>query len=432
MEVLIIGVIVAAVGFAIYYIVQDAKERGTEWKEKEFSAGGKLLLALNVMLTFAGAGATAYLFLGMDEPTWGVVGLCVWIICSVISAYVTSPLRVFVIPTNAGDGNGCAFMIYMPLMMVVMLVSAVLVMLVAWVYALMAIFRGGKKGIAVVAMVLMAALLATPLIVQRVQYYQAAMEEQRLEQEAAAKKEREDQLSKAIAEKVKADLLVGQFKELELTEEENDFVNSTTLNAFALKEVRKEVSDMLSNLYLHDNVDGILKLTGYLAINSALSNAPYETGVNICFTDSFLKMIWTEVKANGTFVESGMVCDVYQYKEYEVWIDRGEDFVAVYIDRNGARRSVMYSNYYHMKEMIDTYGEDMVDYYLTGYSADLKTVNSSNTSNTGTSTTTKKGNCSRCSGTGKVTKHYGNSWNKKPGYQYGKTCGACNGTGWVK
>ena len=432
MEVLIIGAIVAAVGFAIYYIVQDAKERGTEWKEKEFSAGGKLLLALNVMLTFAGAGATAYLFLGMDEPTWGVVGLCVWIICSVISAYVTSPLRVFVIPTNAGDGNGCAFMIYMPLMMVVMLVSAVLVMLVAWVYALMAIFRGGKKGIAVVAMVLMAALLATPLIVQRVQYYQAAMEEQRLEQEAAAKKEREDQLSKAIAEKVKADLLVGQFKELELTEEENDFVNSTTLNAFALKEVRKEVSDMLSNLYLHDNVDGILKLTGYLAINSALSNAPYETGMNICFTDSFLQMIWTEVKENGTFVESGMVCDVYQYKEYEVWIDKGEDFVAVYIDRNGARRSVRYSNYYHMKEMIDTYGEDMVDYYLTGYSADLKTVNSSNTSNTGTSTTTKKGNCSRCSGTGKVTKHYGNSWNKKPGYQYGKTCGACNGTGWVK
>ena len=105
MEVLIIGAIVAAVGFAVYYIVQDAKERGTEWKEKEFSAGGKLLLALNVMLTFAGAGATAYLFLGMDEPTWGVVGLCVWIICSVISAYVTSPLRVFVIPTNAGDGN---------------------------------------------------------------------------------------------------------------------------------------------------------------------------------------------------------------------------------------------------------------------------------------------------------------------------------------
>ena len=183
----------------------------------------------------------------------------------------------------------------MPLMMVVMLVSAVLVMLVSWVYALMAIFRGGKKGSAVVTMVLMAALLATPLIVQRVQYYQAAMEEQRLEQEAAAKKEREDQLSKAIAEKVKADLLVGQFKELELTEEENDFVNSTTLNAFALKEVRKEVSDRLSNLYLHDNVDGILKLTGYLAVNSALSNAPYETGVNICFTDSFLKMIWTEV-----------------------------------------------------------------------------------------------------------------------------------------
>ena len=37
--------------------------------------------------------------------------------------------------------------------------------------------------------------------------------------------------------------------------------------------------------------------------------------------------------------------------------------------------------------------------------------------------------CSRCDGTGKVTKHYGNSWNDQPGYKYGETCGACGGSG---
>lgn len=37
--------------------------------------------------------------------------------------------------------------------------------------------------------------------------------------------------------------------------------------------------------------------------------------------------------------------------------------------------------------------------------------------------------CSRCDGTGKVTKHYGNSWNDEPGYKYGETCGACDGSG---
>lgn len=45
--------------------------------------------------------------------------------------------------------------------------------------------------------------------------------------------------------------------------------------------------------------------------------------------------------------------------------------------------------------------------------------------------TYNKKKCNRCSGTGKVTLHYGNSWNKKEGYRYGEKCGGCNGTGYV-
>lgn len=37
--------------------------------------------------------------------------------------------------------------------------------------------------------------------------------------------------------------------------------------------------------------------------------------------------------------------------------------------------------------------------------------------------------CSRCNGTGRVTKNFGNSWNDIPGYGYGDICGACGGTG---
>ena len=43
---------------------------------------------------------------------------------------------------------------------------------------------------------------------------------------------------------------------------------------------------------------------------------------------------------------------------------------------------------------------------------------------------TGKNICSRCSGTGRVTKHFGNSWNSIPGYGYGDVCGACGGTGY--
>lgn len=428
MEFLIIAAIVAAVGFAVYYILQEAKERGDAWKEKQFSFGGKLLLLLNVLLTFAGVIGTCYFFLNTADATWGLVSAAVMVICSVISAYVTSPLRVFVVPTNVDSGNGCAYMIYMPLMIAVMLVSLAMVILVSWIFALMAIFRGVNKGITAIVLILLAALVASPWIVQRVQYRQAALEEQRLEQEAEARKEREKQLTSAIVEKVKGTLQSELVKDLELTEEEKNFVHSTTQNVFAIKEVRREVAYKLSELYGDKDVEGLLRISGSLAVNNALSGAWNEKGVNICFTSGFLKLIREEVMANGTFREEGSICDVYLYRGYEVWIDRSNQFIGVYPDMNGARVSVIYSSLTHMNETLEKYDDPKVDYYLVGSSVDYKTVNATNTG----TTTQKKGNCSRCSGTGKVTKHFGNSWNKKPGYQYGKTCGACNGTGWVK
>ena len=37
--------------------------------------------------------------------------------------------------------------------------------------------------------------------------------------------------------------------------------------------------------------------------------------------------------------------------------------------------------------------------------------------------------CSTCSGTGRVTEHFGKRWSKMEGYGYGDVCHDCGGTG---
>ena len=91
--------------------------------------------------------------------------------------------------------------------------------------------------------------------------------------------------------------------------------------------------------------------------------------------------------------------------------------------------------------IIDCSGKDK-DYYATEEADDSTNAAAAETPATGVSKTNNsstnktssnygKTKCSRCSGTGKVTKHYGNSWNKKPGYVYGQKCGGCGGTGYI-
>ena len=65
----------------------------------------------------------------------------------------------------------------------------------------------------------------------------------------------------------------------------------------------------------------------------------------------------------------------------------------------------------------------------SGYDDYQNTVNPTKTDGERKPGVTDDNACARCDGTGKVTKHYGNSWNDQPGYKYGETCGACGGSG---
>ena len=86
--------------------------------------------------------------------------------------------------------------------------------------------------------------------------------------------------------------------------------------------------------------------------------------------------------------------------------------------------------------LIDYTGNE-VDYYAAD-SADMENETGAEEAETDVRPATKsstntgsKKTCNRCSGTGKVTLHYGNSWNKLEGYRYGEKCGGCNGTGYI-
>ncbi len=67
------------------------------------------------------------------------------------------------------------------------------------------------------------------------------------------------------------------------------------------------------------------------------------------------------------------------------------------------------------------------DYYYSGEIPKRRYTGSAGTG----STSSGKKVCSRCDGTGRVTKHFGNTWNKIEGYGYGDVCGQCGGTGYV-
>ena len=76
----------------------------------------------------------------------------------------------------------------------------------------------------------------------------------------------------------------------------------------------------------------------------------------------------------------------------------------------------------------DSYSFDYGVIYKNGsYVYGGKSYSSSSSYSGSSSTKTK---CSRCSGTGRVTKSYGKSWSKIEGYGYGDVCGGCGGTGY--
>lgn len=101
-------------------------------------------------------------------------------------------------------------------------------------------------------------------------------------------------------------------------------------------------------------------------------------------------------------------------------------YVSHVTEINGVRPAIIIDC---VSDDIDYYSDDYADIENAGVTtrtdADVHDITDNN-GNSGGKTV-----CSRCDGTGKVTKHYGNRWNEEKGYQYGEKCGRCGGSGYI-
>ncbi len=79
---------------------------------------------------------------------------------------------------------------------------------------------------------------------------------------------------------------------------------------------------------------------------------------------------------------------------------------------------------------INEYGSSHYRYLYADGDTIFEDTYTKPSSSSNSSSHSGKTKCSRCSGTGKVTQHFGNSWNQREGYRYGEKCGACGGTGY--
>lgn len=199
---------------------------------------------------------------------------------------------------------------------------------------------------------------------------------------------------------------------------------------YTLPEARRMVANKLSEFYNNRDFDGLIAFSDFLALNGMDSTVGYGVKVSICPTDEFLSFLKEETEAKGEFLKENTECTFYLYNGREFAVPKDETFVGFKSEYSPYDNDGSWVMYYGCSYMYSYFKESknpMVDYFTVGENVELFIVDTNDTIDTNVS---ERGNCYRCSGTGRVTLHYGKSWNDKPGYRYGGRCGACDGTGW--
>ena len=130
---------IAAVVFGIYYNVTTAAENWYKASEY-YGKPEKIILSVCFTVYFI---TMAVMLSGcfISNGTLVATGLVFVMASSITAAYMASPFR-FIIMDGASSSNGCSALLYYPLILIVNLISMIIIMLVAWVFALLAVLRG--------------------------------------------------------------------------------------------------------------------------------------------------------------------------------------------------------------------------------------------------------------------------------------------------
>lgn len=188
--------------------------------------------------------------------------------------------------------------------------------------------------------------------------------------------------------------------------------------------VREAIADKFSQFYREEDLGGLVNFLALLNANYASGLMQEEETFDICFSESYLSDLKQYIRNHGTYLETNGENEIYSYGGSEFWLSSFVYIKYSYtLDGNQEEGSVILGGTDYRYSHHNTYSEDSKGYFLVDREPEL-VISQLTTSEK------EPGNCSRCDGTGKVTSHFGKSWNTKEGYIYGEKCGLCNGTGW--
>lgn len=197
----------------------------------------------------------------------------------------------------------------------------------------------------------------------------------------------------------------------------DDFFNSTV--------VRQAVAEKLAQQFVTNDFDATLEFLTFLDKNYGLNFVVGSGGevFDICFSKEYIATWHRYISEHAESQNEEENYTEYIYNGREFWFIGGSKIYITweYTFNNEVKEgSVILGDTAFRQEQHKTYKRTSPGYFLVDEAAELVL----------SELEVVTGNCHRCSGTGKVTGHYGNFWNDKPGYEYGKRCGLCNGTGW--
>lgn len=327
---------IGSLAFAIYHFVSSAKDADSKWRHKHFSLKQKMLLLLNIVVMIVSIYLTIYGF--VESNALGALGIAGWIISSVISAYVCSPLRVFIVPS--GDTKqGCAYILYYPLMIIMMIVSLTLVLLTSWIFALFAILKETKVVFKIMAILVVVSVIITPISI-------ALYKEYEIEKQFKEEQQFKEILLYKVAEAIDA----SKAEKINFTEEELTYCKSHNLiDPFDLPETQKILADEFCEIYNKNDFESLCKLIQFSYINGI-------TFFDIYFTADFMNLLQSEIEENGEYYvySTNSKSQIYIYNDYKVLInkdyiyfqqgeirDYGNDFRKFYSSKNYDKESLV-------------------------------------------------------------------------------------------
>ena len=285
--------------------------------------------------------------------------------------------------------------------------------------------KKSKAIIAVIVSVLVVAVLAVAaiLLVNEHNNRLAAQEEQRIAEQLL--------FCEQALEKIKQGIAGENPDNLVLSAEEKDALKEQGIaDVFKTTVIREAIAERFSELYRGRDMDGTIKFWSFIRLNSLFDVFDTYNGniFDICFSDEYLDWFEGYIKENGTYIETNLFgLDIYSYKGYELGFSYNKEgclethvYIKIMYEDSVDYTYVNFGDYSYRFYIYKEAKKTSPGYFSVGEEVELVFDELE----------VAIGNCHRCSGTGKVTGHFGVGWNDKPGYIYGEKCGACNGTGW--